>query len=219
MSAAPFVSTNGGAMPLNVSILARDVDGLALLREGESITVTTSHSDTVVQTAQGVYDSASQRYEVEVAGLTIAGNYYISVQTPIGTSVKANFTLVCAPGYEPGAGGQCRERPSPCQSATATPSQLRFIARDTLLLADLGTASEVDLLPNVQTTRFNVTGGRASVHFDQPGSFLVRLTDATTLQQCTLSLPRTVSCALGEVEQEGQCVVPQPETDPWLKQP
>jgi hypothetical protein len=197
MAGARFNSTNGGGVPLAVTIIARDADGFQLNRTGEAIAaVLRSSAGVAVQTIQAVYMLATQRYTAEIAGLTVAGNFSVAIQTPLGTDVKASFTVVCSVGYEAAPTGECVVPRSVCESATTSSSRLSFTANSTLQLSGLGSAIAVELLPMTQAARFEVRGGQASVVFERPGSFLVQVVAADG-RACTLEQSRRVDCPSG----------------------
>ena len=187
-----------------VRILAKDVDGLELKRASEAVAVVLRIRGVVAQTIQSIYSPESQLYTAEVAGLTVAGTYSVAVQTPLGSYTKATFTVVCAAGYEAAQGGECIHRQSSCATATLSTNRVAFIARDTLQLSSLGSASAVELLPVTQTTRVDVRAGQVSIIFERPGSFLVQVI-AFDGQRCTLGLPRLVECPNGYQAVNGAC--------------
>jgi hypothetical protein len=60
-TAARFNSTNGGGLPVSVTILAKDVDGLELKRAGEAIDIVLRSRGIDAQIMQAVYSTASQQ--------------------------------------------------------------------------------------------------------------------------------------------------------------
>ncbi len=199
-----FSSTNDGGVSVVASILAKDADGLELNRAGEAIFVVLFSSLGVAeQTVPATYSPASKLYTAEIAGLTVAGQFSVSVQTPLGSDVKATFTVVCAAGYEAAQTGECVVPRSACERVTTSTNRLAFSANNTLELSGLGTAVAVELLPLTQATRFEVLGGRATIIFERPGSFLVQIIAADS-QACTLAQARLVTCPPGyEAVNEG----------------
>ena len=211
---ARFESTNG-APPLLVEVAAYDVDGFPLARAGETVTVIVSldGQSSTTQQVQSVYDEDSQRYRAVISGLVVVGRWSVELETPIGRAAKTKFALTCASGYDAASSGECRQQQSACDAATTTPTTVDFVAaRDSMALANLGSARTVELLPLSNSTSFPVSAGRANVTFARPGSFLVRITMADG-RQCTLPRPRTVSCPPGQREADSQCV-PMVEEDP-----
>ena len=106
-----FSAQNAGAAPLIASVLARDVDGFSILRDGEQIIIILTHTDkTQPQIARAVYSDSSQRYVAEFRGLLSAGLYSMSLSTPLGEEIRANLTISCPFGYSssPDLGGLCQ---------------------------------------------------------------------------------------------------------------
>jgi hypothetical protein len=201
-----FLSANGAQAPLLIKVRAADLDGFQITRAGETIAIVLAHLfvSSMHRTLQAVYDDASKLYSAAISGLTVAGVYLVSVQTRLGTASKANFTLVCDVGFQAGENGECLEQRTPCQNALTVPSSPKITAPLAMTLSNLGHAATVELLPLKNTTAFPATGGNATVIFDRPGNFLIRVTTVDG-QQCTIVDPRVVSCGLGYQEVNGVC--------------
>jgi hypothetical protein len=75
---------------------------------------------------------------------------------------------------------------------------------NTLQLSSLGSASAVALLPVLQTTRFAVRSGQATVLFESPGSFLVQIVAADG-RTCTLAQSLRVGCPAGYEQVGAKC--------------
>ncbi len=203
-TATRFNSTNSGGLPVSVTILAKDVDGLELRRAGEAIAVVLRSRGIDARIIQAVYSTASQHYTAEVTALTVAGEFSVAVQTPLGTAFKASFTMVCAAGYEAAPAGECMLPRSVCETATVSTANLAFSVNNTLQLSSLGSVSAVALLPVLQTTRFGVHSGQATVLFESPGSFLVQIV-ASDGRTCTLAQSLRVGCPAGYEQVGAKC--------------
>ena len=188
-----------------IQVRANDLDGFPVSRPGETITILWVHSATDVRrTVQAVYEEQARLYSAVIPSLTVAGQYLVSLQTPLSTAVKANFTLICDIGFQAGENGECLQQRTPCETAVSMPSSLRLTAPVAMTLASLGPASTVELLPLKNTTVFPAKGGNATVMIDRPGDFLIRVTTIDG-QQCTFVDPRIVACGLGYQEVNGVC--------------
>ena len=222
VSSAQFNSTNNGAAPVEVTIVAKDVDGFAILRGGERITVVLRSAAAAGGGAgvQAEYDPTAQRYRASFAELTTAGSYSISVQTPKGTSERATFTLVCAAGYAPADGGRCMQPRSPCETAVrssvaSTSSLQALVVGDGFQVSNLGSACRdgrcsLGVAPFSKTmASVAVSNGQGAVRFNQTGQFEVRIMYGEG-QQCTLPGAHAVACPkdrpIYSTEQGGTCV-------------
>jgi hypothetical protein len=98
---AQFISANGGAPPVVVKIDAKDVDGFAIQRDGEALTVTVQLPDGTELSVQAVFDAPSKTYQAAIRGLVQAGVHRVLLVTSLATTrlEVANLTLDCAPGY------------------------------------------------------------------------------------------------------------------------
>jgi len=206
-----------------VTIVAKDVDGFAILRDGERITVLLRIATAAGGGAgvQAEYDATAQRYRASFGELTTAGSYSISVQTPKGISERATFTLICAAGYAPADGGRCMQPRSPCETAVrsssvASASSLQsLVVGDGFQVSNLGSACRdgrcsFGVAPFSKTmASFAVSNGQGAVRFNQTGQFEVRIMYGEG-QQCTLPGSHAVACPkdrpIYSTEQGGTCV-------------
>ena len=97
------MSANGGSPPVVVEIDARDVDGFAIERAGEALTVTVLQLDGSKLSVQAVFDVQNKTYQAPMAGLIQAGSHRVLLTSSLLTAAfeVANLSLVCAPGYAP----------------------------------------------------------------------------------------------------------------------
>ena len=181
---------DGGMAPIQVSIAARDIAGIDILRDGELLQVNASCIDGS-QVVQAKFSGSSNRYEAEIGGLTVVGRCTFRIQTSTGTSQGFEAEVVCAPGFQE-AGRQCVPW---CKLAKATAAdsivETRFVTGEELALSALGSATTVSLLQ--KTATFAVAADRtASLRFDRPGTFVaqIRLSDD---EACTLDTLLTVT--------------------------
>jgi hypothetical protein len=100
---AQFISANGGTPPVVVKIEAKDVDGIAILRAGEALTVSVRQPDGSQLSLKAAFDAQNTTYEATIPGLIQAGIHRVLLATLLATEPfeVTNFTLVCAPGYAP----------------------------------------------------------------------------------------------------------------------
>jgi hypothetical protein len=98
---AQFISANGGTPPVVVEIDAKDVDGFAIQRDGEALTVTVQLPDGTELSVQAVFDTPSKTYQAAIPGLMQAGVHRVLLMTSLATTrlEVANLTLDCAAGY------------------------------------------------------------------------------------------------------------------------
>jgi hypothetical protein len=203
-SFAQLNSTIGGAPPVTVTILARDVDGFALERAHENIAVVLFREGDVAMTLQALYHTASKRYH-GVLEISQAGSYSLGLETEAGSCLRFQMVSVACPESFVPTNGRCMEQRSPCESAMAVPSGTTFKVGDQLTLSDLGSATSVEVLPNGQPRGFRIAEGQATLEFTEPGSFLIRMVRADGAQ-CVLPDARVVVCEQGEHEEHGRCV-------------
>ena len=112
---AQFISANGGMPPIVVTIDAKDVDGFAIQRDGEALTITVRQPDGSDLLVQARFDLQSKVYEAAFPGLVQNGSHRVFLMTPLAPTPYevANLTLQCAPGYAPNP-VQCRPRQQVC---------------------------------------------------------------------------------------------------------
>ena len=210
------IESTNGAGSLVVKIDVCDVDGIPILREGESLAVGLTGRTGLAISVAATYDPAAMVYRAEIVGLAVAGEYSLElVSSGLRTdrSRKGTFRVVCAGGYDQDpATEECLPERSACETAGTVPATTSFVQQDVMRMSRLGSATVVELMPLTNTTSFRVSAGQANISFGQPGSFLVRVTTADG-RQCTLPQSRTVSCPPGKRADQGQCV-PAVEEDP-----
>jgi hypothetical protein len=98
---ARFISATGGTLPLVVHVDARDVDGSAIQRAGEALTVTVRAPDGSELSVQAVFDAPSKTYQAAIPGLVHAGPHRVLLTTALATRAVevAKLELECAPGH------------------------------------------------------------------------------------------------------------------------
>jgi hypothetical protein len=146
---AQFISANGGMPPVVITVDAKDVDGFAIQRAGESLSITVRQPDGTDVLVQAVFDAQNKTYQAAIPGLIQAGSHRVLLTTPLAATQfeVANLTLECAPGYAPdsalrmqclplqqlcadnqykGADGTCKGRPTMAVGAVSTKLRLHL---------------------------------------------------------------------------------------------
>ena len=171
--ATPVAFKSAPSAAIVINVLAKDINGIAILRAGEDITaVLTRHTDSsrsVSLTTRGVpsiFNSTSMQYEavVSAADMAVEGNYTVTLQTAVttGSRQSVNFSVECADGYV--ANNRTRE----CEASSRCAGEDQYVEANTLTckqkpaMAVSGSSTVVSIRVR-KTNRTNAESGTAEV--------------------------------------------------------